>query len=75
VDVNDLVTKADIAGMLGVSRERVAQLAAEQENFPASVGMVGKSLVWHRADVERWQKTWARRPGRPPKEGGDDAKR
>ena len=64
VDLNELVTKADIAQMLDVSRERVTQLA-QRDDFPASLGQVGKSLVWSRRDIERWSSSWDRRGGRP----------
>jgi predicted DNA-binding transcriptional regulator AlpA len=65
-DVSELVTKADVARLLEVSRERVSQLAG-RDDFPAALGRVGKSLVWSRADVERWAEGWARRSGRPPR--------
>jgi predicted DNA-binding transcriptional regulator AlpA len=68
VDVSQLMTKADIAELLGVSRERVSQLAARGD-FPTSLGQVGKSLVWSRGAVERWAEQWVRRSGRPPRAG------
>jgi predicted DNA-binding transcriptional regulator AlpA len=65
IDVSLLMTKTDVAAFLGVSRERVTQLA-KRADFPASLGLVGKSLVWLRGDVEQWAKAWDRRGGRPP---------
>lgn len=72
IDVSQLVTKADIARLLGVSRERVTQLA-ERSDFPKSMGRVGKSLVWSRSSIESWAKTWERRSGRPPNQEAPDA--
>lgn len=49
----DLVVQLDIARRLGVTRQRVNQLAAD-DAFPAPLGKLGRSLVWDWAEVERW---------------------
>ena len=59
VDVADLVSAAEIARRLSLTRERVRQLAAT-ETFPTPLGRIGRSHIWRWADVERW----ARRTGR-----------
>jgi len=50
----DLLGTLDIAELLGVSRQRVVQLASRPE-FPAPVGIVNKRIrVWDQAQVEQW---------------------
>lgn len=66
VVLDELVTAADVARMLGVSRERVRELA-KRDDFPAPAGRVARSLVWRRPEIEAWIQEWDRRPGRPAK--------
>lgn len=54
-----LVSGAEIARRLGLSRERVRQLA-RREDFPDPIGRVGVAIVWRWPDVE----AWAERTGR-----------
>lgn len=53
VDLDDLVTPADIGRRLGISRQRVNQLA-ERDDFPPALGQVGNYTVWSWAAVEKW---------------------
>ncbi len=53
------VNLSDIGRMLGVSRQRAAQLS-EREDFPEPAGLMGRGKVWRERDVERW----ARKSGR-----------
>lgn len=53
-ELDDLVTGAEVGRRLGISRERVRQLA-ERDDFPASLGLLGRARVWRWADIERWQ--------------------
>jgi len=54
-DRAELVSGAEIARRLGVSRERVRQWAANPNlRFPASVGRVGQSVVWEWPPVAAW---------------------
>lgn len=48
-----LVGPAEIARMLGVSRQRVQQLTSGP-GFPAPVASLAMGKVWHRSDVEAW---------------------
>ena len=52
--------------MLGVSLQRARQLAAEP-GFPEPSQVVGRSRLWHRAEVETWaaRSYWARKPWYP----------
>ncbi len=54
-----LVGVAEIARMLGVSRQRVSQLA-ETEQFPEPTVRLSAGPVWKREDIEQW----AERTGR-----------
>lgn len=54
-----LVGLTEIARMLGVSRQRVGQLA-KVEGFPEPTVVLAAGPVWESADVE----AWARAAGR-----------
>jgi ATP-dependent Clp protease ATP-binding subunit ClpA/predicted DNA-binding transcriptional regulator AlpA len=49
-----LVGVAEIAAMLGVSRQRVNQLVAEDADFPAPEAELSAGRVWLRESVEAW---------------------
>lgn len=53
IDVHHLVGPQEIAAMLGVSRQRVTQLAARAD-FPQPVVVLAMGKVWHTEDVEEW---------------------
>jgi hypothetical protein len=48
-----LMGTSEIAELLGVSRQRAAQLAAS-EGFPAPVVKLAAGPVWERQAVENW---------------------
>jgi predicted DNA-binding transcriptional regulator AlpA len=54
-----LLTRTEIARRLGISGERVRQLALKPD-FPRPVGRVGQAVAWQQADIV----DWARRKGR-----------
>ena len=60
VELEELVSGAEAARRLGLSRERIRQLAG-QPGFPAPLGRVGQAIVWRWADVEAWAR---QRPSR-----------
>jgi predicted DNA-binding transcriptional regulator AlpA len=63
----DLVGATEAAHLLGVSRQRVAQLA-ERPDFPAPIARISAGPVWTRASVHAFMKRWARKiTGRPRK--------
>ncbi len=66
VPVHHLVSRVEIAHLLGVSQQRVHQLVAKPD-FPAPVIELAIGKVWNREDVERW----ARATGRLPAEGNE----
>src|SRR5581483_4105656 len=49
-----LVGAAEIAEMLGVSRQRVAQLLTTQEDFPKPEVELAGGRVWSRTAIEAW---------------------
>lgn len=55
----DLVGVAEVAALLGVSRQRVSQLAAS-ESFPAPEAQLAAGPVWLRAAVEQWARSTGR---------------
>ena len=59
----DLVGVAEIAQLLGVSRQYVHKLIRQSDDFPAPVATISAGLIWMRKDVA----AWAKRQGRMPK--------
>ena len=57
----ELVIAVDIAKRLGLTKQRIGQLA-QLPTFPAPVGVLGRSTVWRWSSVE----AWARETGRLP---------
>jgi predicted DNA-binding transcriptional regulator AlpA len=55
----DLMGLAEIAELLGVSVQRVHQLAAT-EAFPGPVAELAAGRVWKRADIVKWAKATGR---------------
>ncbi len=55
-----LVGVAEIAAMLGVSRQRVDELAKSGAGFPQPAAVLTAGRIWEREDVE----AWARETGR-----------
>jgi predicted DNA-binding transcriptional regulator AlpA len=52
-ELADLVTGAEAARRLGVSTQRLHQLAA-RDDFPPALGKVGQAVIWRWAEVEQW---------------------
>ena len=52
-EVLRLVGAQEIRGLLGVSRQRVCQLA-ERPDFPEPVAVLSRGRVWALADIEAW---------------------
>ncbi len=61
-----LVGMAEIAEMLGVSRQRVAQLIETYDDFPSPEVELTAGRIWSRTAIETWIATHPDRgPGRP----------
>jgi hypothetical protein len=61
----DLVSGTEAAKILGVSRQRLHQLASEHSQFPAPLYRLAVGSLWARASVKKFADEWERRPGRP----------
>lgn len=59
--VHHLVSRVEIADMLGVSRQRLHQIIAAG-GFPEPVANLGIGQVWERAAVRRWVHETGRAP-------------
>lgn len=55
----DLMGLTEIAEMLGVSRQRIDQLA-HTDDFPEPVAELAAGRIWERADVEAWARATGR---------------
>lgn len=60
-----LVSGPEAAQILGVSKQRVHQLAATHADFPRPLYELAAGKLWDRAAMERFAEEWDRRPGRP----------
>ena len=61
-----LVSVPEIAELLGVSQQRVHQLVASHQDFPHPEADLAIGRVWRREEIEEWDRTHPRKPGRPP---------
>lgn len=64
-DTPELLASPDVAELLGVSRQRIHQLATEHTRFPAPYLRLGSGPIWTRPAIEHFAAQWDRRPGRP----------
>lgn len=63
----DLAGAAEVAAMLGVTRQQVHRLA-RRKDFPKPVAVLEAGRIWRCADIEKWLRdNENRRPGPAPK--------
>ena len=62
----ELVSVAEIAETLGVTRSRASQLTFS-EDFPEPYAVLRIGPIWDKREVDAWIETWPRRVGRPPR--------
>lgn len=61
-----VVGLAEIADLLGVTRQRANQIVRDHADFPEPIADLASGRVWHRPAVEAWIAAHPdRRPGRP----------
>jgi predicted DNA-binding transcriptional regulator AlpA len=58
VDIQ-LMGTAEVAKLLGVSRQRVNQLS-HRDDFPEPVARLAAGPVWQTVDIERWARASGR---------------
>lgn len=59
-----LLSAPDVADVLGVSRQRVHQLRT-MAAFPAPVVELRTGPIWDARAIDRFDRDWKRKPGRP----------
>lgn len=64
-----IVGASDVADILGVTRQRVHQLA-QTAGFPAPIARIKMGPLWDGAAIVTFASRWQRKPGRPAKHGG-----
>ncbi len=62
--VPELAGLAEVAAILGVSKQRVRELT-EREDFPPPVARLSGGAIYVRSAVEVFNNYWNRKPGRP----------
>lgn len=63
--IPELVSGKEAAEILGVSRQRVHQLANDHPDFPEPVAHLANGKIWLLASIEGFARRWTRTPGRP----------
>jgi predicted DNA-binding transcriptional regulator AlpA len=63
----ELVSGPEAAELLGVSRQRLYQLAAQHQGFPEPLYRLRVGPLWVRSAIESFAQRWERKPGRPRK--------
>lgn len=63
----DLVSGREAAELLGVSIQRVHQLASEHPDFPAPAYKLRAASLWLRPAIVAFEQRWERKAGRPRK--------
>lgn len=69
--MHHLVGVAEIAAMLGISRQRVNRIVQDDESFPRPEAELAAGRIWSRQDIEQW----ARSRGRTIRPSPDDTDR
>ncbi len=62
----EIVSAGEVAEILGVSRQRVHQLA-KSAGFPAPLLSLRTGPLWHAVAIRKFAEGWERKPGRPAK--------
>ena len=62
-DRHDLLTGAEVARRVGISRERIRQLAARPQRFPPATATAGSYRLWRWGDVLDWARVQGRQIG------------
>jgi hypothetical protein len=52
--VDHLIGVAEIAAMLGITRQGVDKLIRTRADFPAPTAVLTAGRIWEREDVEKW---------------------
>jgi predicted DNA-binding transcriptional regulator AlpA len=60
----EVVTAPEVAEILGITRQRVHTLAAQNKDFPPAI-RVGSVRCWYRAAIEQFKDEWTRQGGWP----------
>lgn len=64
--IPEIVSSPEVGEILGVSRQRVHQLLAENPRFPQPFMRLGSGPLWIADAIRKFNDEWPRRPGRPP---------
>jgi hypothetical protein len=63
----ELVSVPEAAELLGVSQQRVRELAATHAGFPEPMYELRTGKLWLRDSIDAFERRWERKPGRPRK--------
>jgi predicted DNA-binding transcriptional regulator AlpA len=57
IEVDDILGTAEVAEVLGVSKQRVYSLR-QMINFPEPIKTLASTPIWHRADIIEFLSEW-----------------
>jgi hypothetical protein len=63
--VPEVLGVAEVAKRLDVSKQRVVELARTHKSFPPPLTELASGPVWTAWQIGAFQRSWARKPGRP----------
>jgi predicted DNA-binding transcriptional regulator AlpA len=71
----ELEGAAEVARMLGVTRQRLHQMVQTTPDFPQALAALAAGRIWQRAPVEEWIRQHPNRSKPGPKPRGGAAKK
>lgn len=57
---DELMGAAEVAELLGVTRQRVNQLATDAPDFPEPIAVLQAGRIWRSKDIEAWRERHSR---------------
>jgi len=64
--VPEVLGVTEVAKLLGVTRQRLAVIRREHEDFPKPFTELAATPLWYKEAITEWSKHWNRRPGPRP---------
>jgi len=64
--IPEILGVAEVAKLLDVSKQRVAELNRSNRTFPPPLAELASGPVWTAWQITSFERSWIRKPGRPP---------
>jgi hypothetical protein len=66
-EVPELAGLAEVATILGVSKQRVRELSEQDETFPLPIAELSGGAIYLKSMIDEFNRRWIRQTGRPSK--------